>query len=92
MGPFPFTSRIGVANKRRIENRLQNIMDGMVNHTVSVRGGADQALLRFTNPEVVILPRLVSLLCQLVMQPPQLSLKIEIKPGSGIFEAFPTLG
>jgi len=48
---FPFPTRVRVEDERRLEDRLDHVADGMVNHPVAERRFGDQTRLRVVNPE-----------------------------------------
>lgn len=83
VGSLPLSGRVGIINKCRIKDRFQNVVDGMINHPVSIGSGTDQALFRFVDLEMTVPSRLISLLLKLSLETPKFPFQMKIETASG---------
>jgi hypothetical protein len=65
MGAFAHPAGIGVVNEAALEDRLDDVDQGVVHHPVAKRGGGDDARFRIADGEVEVRPRAVGLSAQL---------------------------
>ncbi len=68
MRAFANTIGIGVRNKTKLENRLYDITQCMMNHPISERSCADQTSFRIMNVKISVGARLIGLVLELRLQ------------------------
>ena len=78
MASLAFSRGVGVVNEGRIEDRFQDVMKCMMDHTIPVRRGADKTLFRFVNGEMTIGSRFIGAFLKLLLKTPEFAFQMKI--------------
>ena len=70
---------VGIVDERRLEDRLDDVADGVMHNPVAEGGGGDGAGLRVVNPERAVRAGLPTSFPQLLLQPKQVLLPVQLE-------------